>query len=795
MQVADFLKFTRKEKITAKSACNIRELVELKDVKEKINGYFPHQIFALRVTMLNPEYPILCMHSPGTGKSGIIIAICEHFGNNAYRGALVITKKGVIPQIKALSVALNITVEFNFQAHQQFANKLATLSDAAISEQYSGMVIAIDETHIITEPSNNTDENSAFLQIMRLVNCVKHCKFIISTATPMINSHSKLENTAQLLFGNLPREILGDIETMTRYIVDNAIVLWRPMFKAATIVKIGKLIVHGDIFYPTIMSEEQQEAYDNASHSNIYDELIRKSICIGNLKTLDDIRTKAAIIYRICKIENDAWINGEPGCTAIYCGKYIKEGLSYIVSAFKMMGWKEWNINDISEEAYPRYVIYTGDTTNQKAILDNFNTNTNWNGRDIRIILYSIAGRDGISLNHVLRTHRLVGEWNISSNIQSYGRFQRMNSFETLIVKIVQFASESWYNKYIKDGIVQIQSYNHVAMRTGYQNVEPEEFTNVESPFFTIGIRMQEISMEKNKIIEAVMTFLQKHSIEFRVKMQEYSIIAPDLYKDVKMPVFSENNDTYYTSFGKRNDGIFISEPESINAYTGTVSSVDDMNIYLVGSSNFEGMRQDIYPEDISKGSNMNAVCEAIENVIRDREDNLSNAAKRLINRYKNYVIRIKRGIWIHNFRSMIDAVTSNMVMRFSEWPKMTLYRKGKWKPIEDRELFEQYVRPRLKYTQLLEKPMCLILTQQGKYVLRSGSVINTVDRRKKIRGKTIKHMSELNDALEEYIQNIIDYGKKDVLKQHKEVIMEINKDSDPIDIFKMLDMYMSMIE
>jgi SNF2 family DNA or RNA helicase len=114
---------------------------------------------------------------------------------------------------------------------------------------------------------------------------------------------------------------------------------------------------------------------------------------------------------------------------------YVKmEGLEMIKLYLKYFGFTDFANTEIPSNDYYRYTEFHGeiDRDTRKSNLKNFNSLTNIFGKDIKVILISPAGSEGISLLNVRQVHVLEPYWNEVRIEQLIGRAIRQCSHKDL---------------------------------------------------------------------------------------------------------------------------------------------------------------------------------------------------------------------------------------------------------------------------------------------------------------------------------------------------------------------------
>lgn len=194
------------------------------------------------------------------------------------------------------------------------------------------------------------------------------------------------------------------------------------------------------------------------------------------IKTLDDVKKYSAIFYNIIRIEQS-----NPGCGYVFMN-YVEGGVIPLTMCLEALGWErfyegksifetiEGSPTSFCKEGQSetkqlkqkfatvkkkRYAMLTGGESREsviKASLEAWNSYENRNGDIIKLFIVTPTGKQGISLNHVLRIHN-DPMWSWSEIIQSIARALRVTS-----------------HKYL-EGHHFIQLYRHVAVSKSGESI------------------------------------------------------------------------------------------------------------------------------------------------------------------------------------------------------------------------------------------------------------------------------------------------------------------------------------
>ena len=101
-------------------------------------------------------------------------------------------------------------------------NKITVYSDRDIVDRFDGKIIVFDEIHNIRDIGSKERSQSVYMSLLRMVKLCGRSKFIFSSATPMVDSHSQMESVHKLLVSNT---------TGMGFVSFNSIVIEKPSAK------------------------------------------------------------------------------------------------------------------------------------------------------------------------------------------------------------------------------------------------------------------------------------------------------------------------------------------------------------------------------------------------------------------------------------------------------------------------------------------------------------------------------------------------------------------------------------
>jgi hypothetical protein len=123
-----------------------------------------------------------------------------------------------------------------------------------------------------------------------------------------------------------------------------------------------------------------------------------------------------------------------PGPTVVYSGFVKMEGLEMFKMYLDLIGFKLWEEGDTDRLTYGEF---TGDREREDRVRyrDAFNAKSNIHGKQMKVILFSPAGVEGVSLRNVREIHIMEAHWHEVRIAQMIGRGIRQCSHADLPMK------------------------------------------------------------------------------------------------------------------------------------------------------------------------------------------------------------------------------------------------------------------------------------------------------------------------------------------------------------------------
>ena len=157
---------------------------------------------------------------------------------------------------------------------------------------------------------------------------------------------------------------------------------------------------------------------------------------------------------------------------------------------FKVFGWEHANGFERTTN-YNRFAVITSKTTNTEIIRKTFNSNENWDGKLIRVIIGSESASEALSFHHMTHVFLFTPMWNNSKTEQAIYRAIRVGSHETLIKRRKENNDERK---------VEVKVYRLATV------------TNDNEP--TIDVEMYKTSEEKDYDIMRIQRILKTNSLD-----------------------------------------------------------------------------------------------------------------------------------------------------------------------------------------------------------------------------------------------------------------------------------------
>jgi hypothetical protein len=185
--------------------------------------------------------------------------------------------------------------------------------------------------------------------------------------------------------------------------------------------------------------------------------------------------------------------------------------------------------NELEKKEKPKlkYLIYTsGMSTEAKKAFLTFNSEENWDGSLIKVIIGSQVLRDGVNIFHATQTFILISEWRMAGNIQAQFRGFRSNGHDALIHNRAILKSEAL-------GI----SYNEA------KRIIRQEKIIVEIYYHALDFKLltiDDIEGAKKYMGEDAMKFIEEEIEDFISENPEYEDDEEEIAKHVNFRILQE---------------------------------------------------------------------------------------------------------------------------------------------------------------------------------------------------------------------------------------------------------------
>lgn len=466
-----------------------------------------------------------------------------------------------------------------------------------IVRYFGDSYVVIDEFHNVGSYSaNDADSMSIFKILCLLRRNVPTLKMIAMTFTPMLNSVAELSYMTELFLGaeNDEKKTVGEevavlVEKFdiskyireARRLVDNVALFYQKSPKVITPFRIGTKftldrdipetrinivdIVHleslsqltgmltkdikpNEYVYSFLeMTNKQSEEYvaNFSGGANFFISDRTRALC-GSTQHIDDSLPDALYEYGKISILLAFWIQIETitidhfGTSAWFFNDMVSVGAATFAKMLEHNGWKQWNIEErysrSSPKWVPRYIMITGDNLPyRREILEDLNSNANYDGSLIRTIIYTKAARDGINIQHSLRGGSLTS-WTKAGQDQADNRRFRINSLDRLNDEMHEPAFREAHKYYIFDGVLSPLVFDCITMPAHDYSFLPEAAGSVD-------YHMMRLRENKNNEISQVYSILTEGSVDERVRLQ-HTTTAGNYYSRFMLEDLQESYST-----------------------------------------------------------------------------------------------------------------------------------------------------------------------------------------------------------------------------------------------------------
>ena len=234
------------------------------------------------------------------------------------------------------------------------------------------------------------------------------------------------------------------------------------------------------------------------------DYILNNNKCSKLLKGLYDCSAKYCVICLI--------ILQSPGPVIIYSNYVSMEGFEVMKIYLNQFGYINNNENKATSEKYnyKRYVEFTGEQSQEERSqnVELESNKENIYGKNIKIVLISGAGTEGISLNHIRQTHIVEPYWN-------------ENRIDQVMARGIRFCS----HKYLK---------------MEERHVDIFRYKSVSNEYKTADVIIQEIANKKKKITQSFLNAIKSASVDCELNKEANNKFLDNNNK-IKCFNFNEN--------------------------------------------------------------------------------------------------------------------------------------------------------------------------------------------------------------------------------------------------------------
>lgn len=195
---------------------------------------------------------------------------------------------------------------------------------------------------------------------------------------------------------------------------------------------------------------------------------------------LDKLSPKMKLI-----LEN---INKSEGLVFVYSNFRVLEGVEIFSRILDVNGYAKYD----TDKDLPKYAIYSGSEKEDERhkILNIFNNNENKYGKNLKIILATSAGAEGLNLKNVRQVHIMDPYWNQNKKKQVIGRAVRRNSH------------------------IELKSNERNVTVFEYLSVIPEEDKHMSKDKLSTDEYILDVSYKKQLIIDDITNVMKEAAVD-----------------------------------------------------------------------------------------------------------------------------------------------------------------------------------------------------------------------------------------------------------------------------------------
>ena len=202
-------------------------------------------------------------------------------------------EKQIVGYLEKIDMLTSMDSVFQMDHYISFHNRVSKYSDKDIVDRLNNKVIVFYEVHNVRDVGNREKVESVYMLLLRVIKLCKMSKFILSSATPMVDSHYQMESIYKLLTSNSSR---------TGFVSFNSTVVEKPLAKYMGIpndhvvpcIELVKMKGHQKLEY--VKEESTSEVFD------IYKKLTHITLFsfpdTRDFNSMTEVRTKFP--YRNC---------------------------------------------------------------------------------------------------------------------------------------------------------------------------------------------------------------------------------------------------------------------------------------------------------------------------------------------------------------------------------------------------------------------------------------------------------------------------------------------------------------
>lgn len=236
------------------------------------------------------------------------------------------------------------------------------------------------------------------------------------------------------------------------------------------------------------------------------------------------------------------------GNVFIYTNKVHGSGSIILGLIFENNGYSRFKrLSSKPEEVEPknRYAIITSSTTSEEqvSIQKIFNSEQNYKGDLLKVIIGSRVTRDGLNLDNITDIHLVSGDWTESSNFQALSRGIRSGSHNILLQKKMEKNPD-------KDPEVEVKVYRHISV------VDEREFEKYGGNPVSVGLLIHSTAEKRDIKIRKTLRLMMRLAVDCSFNRGRNIVSGKDYSQECDYDVCDYD---CYPVVGKRDKFIFDS--------------------------------------------------------------------------------------------------------------------------------------------------------------------------------------------------------------------------------------------